>query len=431
LETPAHPGVSSFPSLPSRPIFHTIADMRSAQSCDILIVGAGPAGLSTALHLARLAPELAGRILVLEKAQHPRPKLCGGALVVDAEVILRRLGLDVREVAHVDARAAHFDFAGRGLTLRQWRGRTLRLVQRDEFDAWLAQKARQAGIAIREDTPVHSIQIRPDGVTVETDNGKLHARVVVGADGANGVVRACILPQARRTTARLLEVLVPPNEASRHQAQEAYFDFRPVPFGIAGYLWDFPTQVQGRPMRSWGIYDGNLFSAEERPSLKEILSEEMSRHGYDLDGAQLKSHPIRWFEPYNQLSVPRVLLVGDAAGADAIFGEGISFALGSGRLAATAIRRAFRKNDFSFRGYQARVLISPLGLALVMRWFLAYILYSLRWRWFQWLLWRILKPFVALIAQTLVIHWAWRDGVRGSGSVSGNRGNSTRVPEDR
>jgi flavin-dependent dehydrogenase len=404
--------------------------MQSGQNCEILIVGAGPAGLSTALHLARLAPELTGRILVLEKTRHPRPKLCGGALVVDAEVILRRLGLDVREIPHVDARAAHFDFAGRGLTLRQWRGRTLRLVQRDEFDAWLAQKAREAGIAIRENDPVRSLQAGPDGVTVETESGILHARVVVGADGANGVVRACILPQARRTTARLLEVLVPPNEACRHHTQEAYFDFRPVPSGIAGYVWDFPARVQGQPMRSWGIYDANLFSSEDRPPLKRVLAEEMARHGYTLEGTELKAHPIRWFEPYHRLSVPRVLLVGDAAGADAVFGEGISFALGSGRLAAIAIRQAFRKNDFSFRGYLARIWFSPLGQALVLRWFLAYILYSLRWRWFQWLLWRVMKPLVALVAQTLVIHWAWRAGATGSGSVSGNRGSSTRVPED-
>jgi 2-polyprenyl-6-methoxyphenol hydroxylase-like FAD-dependent oxidoreductase len=59
---------------------------------DILILGGGPAGLSTALHLHRFAPELASRLLVLEKAHYPRHKLCGGALTIDAEVILQRLG---------------------------------------------------------------------------------------------------------------------------------------------------------------------------------------------------------------------------------------------------------------------------------------------------------------------------------------------------
>jgi len=69
---------------------------------DLIIVGAGPAGISTALHLARLAPEIIPHTLILEKAHHPRHKLCGGGLLPDAEVILRRLGLDSAEVPHVD-----------------------------------------------------------------------------------------------------------------------------------------------------------------------------------------------------------------------------------------------------------------------------------------------------------------------------------------
>ncbi len=54
---------------------------------DILILGGGPGGLSTALHLQRLAPHLAHRILILENGHYPRPKLCAGGLVSDAEVI--------------------------------------------------------------------------------------------------------------------------------------------------------------------------------------------------------------------------------------------------------------------------------------------------------------------------------------------------------
>jgi flavin-dependent dehydrogenase len=48
---------------------------------DVVIVGSGPAGVSTWLHLHRFEPQLAARTLVLEKAQHPRPKLCGGGVM--------------------------------------------------------------------------------------------------------------------------------------------------------------------------------------------------------------------------------------------------------------------------------------------------------------------------------------------------------------
>jgi len=47
---------------------------------DILIIGGGPSGLSTALHLAQIAPHLTDRILILEKAHYPRHKLCAGGL---------------------------------------------------------------------------------------------------------------------------------------------------------------------------------------------------------------------------------------------------------------------------------------------------------------------------------------------------------------
>ena len=96
---------------------------------DILILGGGPAGLSTALHLAQLAPRLVPRILVLEKAHYPRHKLCAGALVSDAEVILEGLGLDVSEVPHVDAAEAHLDFAGKGLTVALAGTHVLRIIR--------------------------------------------------------------------------------------------------------------------------------------------------------------------------------------------------------------------------------------------------------------------------------------------------------------
>lgn len=377
---------------------------------EILIVGGGPGGLSTALHLHRVAPHLTPRILILEKGHYPRPKLCAGGLTLDAEVILERLGLDVNEVPHADAENIHFDFESKGLNVRVPKRHALRIVRRDEFDNWLADKTRSRGIEIREGITARNVIPDADGVTVETDQGIFRAQVVVGADGSNGVTRRCVFPHAPVYTARVLEVLTPSLSGRDGGGQgrglgSAYFEFSPVPDNIAGYVWDFPTQVKGRAMRCWGIYDTNILADEKRPQLKEPLAQEMSRLGFDLNDYQIKGHPIRWFSPRNQMSAPRVLLVGDAAGADPLFGEGISVALGYGALAAREIQESYQRGEFSFGGYRRRVGRSAMGRALIVRWVTAKVVYSFKWKWFQILLWRILKPVVLLAAWLFILNW--------------------------
>jgi flavin-dependent dehydrogenase len=393
---------------------------------DILIIGGGPGGLSAALHLHKTAPHLAARILILEKEHYPRHKLCAGGLSVDAEIILERLGLDVSEVPHVTVRHMQFDFEGRGLSIHNSKKHALRVIRRNEFDAWLAGKARQAGIEIREGISVKIVVPDTTGVTVQTNHGEFRAQVVVGADGSNGITRRCILPDEPVSTARALEVITPfrprphpaPPPFSSKMGEDgrgqggregvAFFDFFPVPHNIAGYVWDFPTQINREPMRCWGIYDTNLLADHSRPALKKPLAQEMKRAGYLLNEYEIKGHPIRWFSPAVTPSASRVLLVGDAVGADPIFGEGISIALGYGAVAAQEIQRAFERNVFSFRGYKSRLAWSGLGQSLLARWFIAGIIYPLKWRWFQILLWRWLKPLVILAAAIFVLNWSRR-----------------------
>ncbi|MHB8778721.1 MAG: NAD(P)/FAD-dependent oxidoreductase [Anaerolineales bacterium] len=162
-------------------------------------------------------------------------------------------------------------------------------------------------------------------------------------------------------------------------------------------------------MRCWGIYDTNLLADHKRPALKEPLAAEMKRHGFKLGDYEIKGHPIRWYNPQNKASVPRVLLVGDAVGADPLFGEGISMALGYGALAAQEIAESFQRNEFSFRRYKRRLVRSGLGQTLFVRWLITHIIYPLKWKWVQILFWHILKPIVLLGAWFFVLNWSKRN----------------------
>lgn len=100
--------------------------------------------------------------------------------------------------------------------------------------------------------------------------------------------------------------------------------------------------------------------------------------------------------------------MGDAAGADLIFGEGISIALGYGVIAAREIGESFQRDEFSFDGYKHRLARSGLGQSLFVRWVVTQVIYSFKWRWFQILLWRILKHVVVAAAWIFILNWAKR-----------------------
>jgi flavin-dependent dehydrogenase len=161
-------------------------------------------------------------------------------------------------------------------------------------------------------------------------------------------------------------------------------------------------------VRVRGIYDSNVYPVKTDVLLREALADELKHHGCDLDAYKLQGHPLRWFEADSTFSTPRILLVGDAAGSDALFGEGISVALGYGGLAARAIRDAFDRQDFSFHTYKQSILHSELGKSLRRRTWWAKFFYHLRWRSIQSLAWRHFGPIFTWVMQHYMIGWARR-----------------------
>lgn len=376
---------------------------------DVVIVGSGPSGTSTALHLAQRNPGLAARTLVLERDAHPRHKLCGGGCVPEVDLTLRRLGLDYREVPHVDADWTCLQFRGRGLKLRFNDDYAFRVVRRNEFDGWLAGHVQARGIEIKENTRVLNLERSGDNIDIHTTRGSFTARVVVGADGTSGVVRKLVPEGARPApVARLVELVtpaMPPHRAPVMADDDALIDFAYLPRGVQGYAWSFPTMIDGERMRNWGVYDSRVLERKSAGSLRSVVAEWLEQAGYRLGDYELEGHPIRLFEKHARFAAPNVLLVGDAAGVDATFGEGISLALGYGNLAAQAIDEAFLHGDFSFARYRQAVLASRMGRSLQRRAWTARLLNRLHFPLAQKLIWWRMAPAVRWYIKSVLFKW--------------------------
>ncbi len=320
---------------------------------DVIIVGGGPAGLSTALHLVQKNPQWAERVLVLEKAVYPRPKLCGGGVTRPGLDILTGLGLSLTLPS---VRVKEVFFRYRDLVYKLEGNPAFVVVARQAFDAWLAGEARKRGIVICEGVKALDVRADESGVTVFTTDGRLRARALVVADGSNSVVRRKLKWGAGRK-ALLLEVITPASENEDYLTRgAATFDWKVLDFGVEGYYWDFPTPSKNEAQQiNRGVFHSRVYAHRPRPELRQALAQMLAIRGLNLDDYPLKGHPIHWFSPGDALARPRVLLAGDAAGADPLLGEGISFALGYGLVAADALSAAFASGDYSFIDYEDRV----------------------------------------------------------------------------
>jgi menaquinone-9 beta-reductase len=360
-----------------------------SKKIDLIIVGAGPAGISTALHLLKIDPSWQKRMIVLEKQRHPRPKLCGGGLTTYGLKILQELGFSLPlpiSQARVDDIRLHYKkriVHGRGAPV-------FMVYRREELDALLSEEARHRGVVIHEDEVVNDIIVSEKGVLVHTNKACYLAQAVVGADGSKGIVRRKVAGRSNPTrVGRTLEIVLPSTEDAPPFSEEfAFFDFNPVQSGLQGYAWVFPSKIDGKPYYNLGVYDSGFYKKKDKAHLPEVLEKIVSTVKGEYDVKKTEGHPIHWFHPANHFSSSRLLLVGDAAGADPLLGEGIGPALGYGQTAAEAIQYAYEKADYSFKNYPRRILLSPVGQYLLIRWYIAWWSYRLcSQNWFMHTLW--------------------------------------------
>ena len=318
------------------------------EHCDVLVVGAGPAGSACARLLA-----LGGLAVVLVDAQaFPRDKVCGDGLVPDSHAALRRLGVhdEVMRLARgagsarcVAPNGGFVDIAGE-----------LAVLPRRELDALLCRSALAAGALmaapVRFELPLTDAAGRVVGAKLMQGNQSrtLGARWVVLATGAlPAPLLAAGLCQRRSPSGMALRAHV------RHPGLDAELrELRFVWHGRlrGGYGWIFPG-----PDSVFNIGVGLLDSREtetppapwrrRRPNLRHMFEEflqvdplaaRLMREGEVR--SELKGAPMRCDLAGAQWSRPGLLVTGEAAGATYSFtGEGIGKAMETGMAAAEAL----------------------------------------------------------------------------------------------
>src|SRR6516165_3975490 len=345
--------------------------MRPTRKCEVLIAGAGPAGLATALYLVKSRPDLRGRVVALEKSCHPRFKTCAGGLIPKTRLALQELGiaLDVASVTVRSSRAR--TVVGDAIVHRDEPVGTV--VRRDQFDALLARQARGAGLEIVEHCRAVGVEQKRGLVQVVTERGNFEARVLVGADGSGSAVRRSTFGRDKTTIGRALMTDIEVDAwAAVEFAERCYrFDFRCVAGGIKGYAWSFPCLIEGRPHLNVGIYDQDPRTPRASGSEHAALLDELERAFPELPlqhlrgrAANFRAAPIRWFDRRDRYAQGSVILAGDAAGVDPLMGEGISCAFEHGKAAAGAISRFLDDDRVALTRYDRELHCGVTGRKL-------------------------------------------------------------------
>jgi geranylgeranyl reductase family protein len=288
---------------------------------DVAVVGAGPAGAAAALRALQRRPD--ARVLLLDAAAFPRDKTCGDGIAAPVFDLLDALGLHgLAESAPPVPRLRLRTPTGR--VVDRVCARPNRVIRRAVFDAALVDAAVAAGAELRHHR-VRRLAVRPDCVVVD---GEIAARAVVGADGANSVVRRQLgaAPSPPASTAVAIRGYTPDTPDPQVLAIE--YAAGPYP----AYAWSFPVAGGGANV-GFGVFDRR--GAGSRSLLLESLDRLLP--GQEPDPATVQGHHLPLTTGPRLHPDGRVLLAGDAAASvNPLTGEGIFDAVASGALAGQA-----------------------------------------------------------------------------------------------
>ena len=292
--------------------------MQERDTWDVAVIGAGPAGLAA----ASAAAAAGARTIVLERAEHPRYKTCGGGLIGASRAAAGGL-IDVP--ARDEIRSATVTLRGGQEYTRSHHEPLLAMVVREEFDAALLKRAEENGAHVRQRVQVRAVEQADGRATARLGDGtEVTAQVIIGADGSSGVTARHVGATFDQVDLGLeLEIAVPDQVASEWQGR-VLLDWGKIP---ASYGWVFPKGDR--------LTVGVIASRGQGEATKAYLREFVGRLGLaGFEAVQDSGHLTRCRCDDSPLRKGQVIVAGDAAGLlDPWTREGISFALRSGTLA--------------------------------------------------------------------------------------------------
>lgn len=306
----------------------------------MIISGAGPAGSIAAYSLSKAGIS----VLILEKAQFPRYKVCGAGLT---HKILSILPFDISPLIHTTIYSFRFSSGFADVFTRKFDSPLIYCTMRDEMDAFFLDKAIEAGAKVIFGSKVTSMVQDPDGVNVVTSNGSFRTKYLIGADGASSkVARTFSLNRDIEWGMAWEAEVKTPKETLERYRETVFLDWGTFP---GGYAWVFPKKDH----LSIGI-GGPAHMAKKMPAYyKDFIS---SSGIPVLETISNRSHPLPVRTKKSVFHSGRVLVAGDAAGlTDALTGEGIYWAVKSAGMAAEAIAGSLRKDCPGLSAYTDRI----------------------------------------------------------------------------
>lgn len=281
-------------------------------------------------------------MLVLDRAEFPRYKACGGGIPLRTE---RLLPFPIDSVIEDSVRLLEVSRLGRGRFVRDSGTPFAHMVMRERFDALLIEQAQKAGAEFRPGTTVRSIE-RNGTITIRAEGFEAESRFLVCADGAHSPVgrMAGLGGDIAECAAWEVELRAPPQMLGAYRAR-ALIELGYQPWG---YAWLFPK----REVLSVGIVLPN----ERAGEMKRHTQTFIDRLGLGASEVEIsRGHKIRFRRGNQRIVDGNVLLAGDAAGlADEFTQEGIYYAIESGRIAARNVLRASAGGG-DLASYQAEI----------------------------------------------------------------------------